>query len=538
MTSTETAFAEDLFSLLRKYNIMLPVTSLPKTGKKWLISMIGFNNLQLSKYCVESVLANSTPGLYELRLTNNGSKDGTMEYFDQMQGQFPQITVTHNAENEGFQKPNEEAFQYAVKNGFELMVMLNNDAEVPAGWLEKLAEPFSNPKCAIAGPLGGCSRLNEDMNGCDDTKLEFIEGSCAAVSVEIFQREWGRLFAPWLSFIYSEDALMSLRAQYAGYEIKKVAFRIKHRGSQTAGAHPEAKKKCAEANLRNREQMKIRFKHWNKFRRFDHQIVVRREYAVGDVLLTTPIIRALANKYRLCPIYVETGAPDIFKHNPRVKLAAPKIVIEKDAMVIDLNNSYERTPGRHVLESYAEAAGLEAYEWTKKMEIYGWNDDKPKNDRWCAVHIGPTTWPGKNWPNERWNQVIQAIRARGYKVMLFGNPPKDAQFLVEKDCRGQSGIQEFSGLLAQSSLFVGPDSFPAHLSAALEIPAVVLYGITDPKCFATYTGKYVAVTSDPKHPDTGRRNREAGKTFIPSTDAVMRTISVDDVMRAVDTILV
>lgn len=364
-----------------------------------------------------------------------------------------------------------------------------------------------------------------------------------ALSVKIFKEEWGRLFAPWLSFIYSEDVFASLRAQYAGYEIKKVGFRIKHRGSKTAGEHPEAKKKCAEANIKNREAMKVKFAHWNKVRRFDHPIIVKREFAVGDVLLTTPIIRALHNKYRLCPIYVETGAPDIFKHNPYVKLAANKIPPMADAMVISLNGVYEANPARHVLESYRIAAGLEEYEMDKLgLELFDsfgirYDNHLAKTEKWAAIHIGPTTWPGKNWPNDRWNQVIQLIRARGWKVMLFGNPPKDAAFLVEKDYRGQSGIHEFVELMRQCSLFIGLDSFPAHLASALQVPAVVLYGIMDPKCFAVHTGKYIAVTSDPKHPDTARRNREPNVTFISTTDAVMRTISVDDVMRAVDQIL-
>lgn len=548
MTPQEQAFAEDFFALLKKYGISYPSTvpfTMPgKPAPLFVIHMIGFENLQLSKYCVESILTNSKPGAYRLILTNNGSKDGTREYFDQMAEQFPQITVHHETENTGFQAPNEKSFKKAVEWGATYHTSINNDSLVPAGWLEKIQETFAaNPKAAVVGPLGGCSRVNEDMNGCDDTKAEFIEGSNMTVSVEIFQKEWGRLFAPWLSFIYCEDVQCCLTAQYAGYTIHRAPFRIQHKGSQTAGHHPDAKKKCAEANVRNREAMKKKFAHWNKVRRFDHPIIVKREYAVGDVLLTTPIIRALRKKYRLCPIYVETGAPDIFKNNPHVKLAANKVPPMADAMVIELNGSYEKTPGIHVLENYRIAAGLEPYEMEdRSLEIYG---DLGRNEfsvvcsleKWCAVHIGPTTWPGKNWPSDRWNSVIQLIRARGWKVMIFGNPPKDAQFLVDADHRGQTGIQEFAALMVQCSLFLGADSFPAHLAAAIEVPAVVLYGITDPNCFAVHTGKYIAVTSDPKHPDTGRRNREANVTFIPTTDAVMRTISVDDVMRAVDKIL-
>lgn len=549
MTPDETQFFTELFALLRKYDgklTFLPKNAVPFTmpGRatpKFLVHMIGFQNLALSKMCIESVLGHTAQGKYHFRLTNNGSTDGTKDYFDQIASQFKHVTVNHESENTFFQEPNEKAFALAKEMGCEFLVLLNNDAVCPPGWLDTLeATMDGDPKIAIAGPFGGCSRVNSDMNGCDDTKLEFCEFSCAAVRLSAITTP--KLFAPFLSQIYGEDLECCLRLQYQGWKIARSPFRILHKGSKTAGDHPQAKAACAAANARNLAEMRKRYAHWNKVRRFDHPIIVRRRFAVGDVLLTTPIIAALKRKYALCPIYVETDYPDIFAGNPNVERAMVKVPVTdvtfKDAMVIELDGSYERTPGRHVLESYAEAAGLEMREVVPKLHTYFPAGGNPAfYQKWCAVHVGPTTWAGKNWPIERWNEVIQLIRKRGYKVMVFGNPPRDATILCDEDQRGQSGIKQFAQLMSRCSLFVGLDSFPAHLAASLDIPAVVLYGVTDPKCFAVSTAKYIPVTSDKTHPDTGRRNREANVTFIETTDAVMRTISIYDVMTAVDEII-
>lgn len=521
-------------AVMKKHGYGSEAPPRPAGSPRFLISMLGFNNLVLSKNCIESVLSNSTPGAYRLRLTNNGSKDGTKEYFDQIVSQFDHVSVNHEAENTGFQEPNEKAFRFAKETGAEFIIFLNNDATVPSGWLERIAEPFSDPMVAVAGPFGGCSRVNDQMNGCDDTKLEFVEFSCAAVRISAIKTD--KIFAPFLSFIYGEDLEACLRLQYQGWKIARAAFRILHRGSQTAGAHPEAKVKCAEANARNLAEMRKRYAHWNKVRRFDHPILIRRKYAVGDVLLTTPVIRALHEKMPLCPIYVETDSPELFDKNPCVKLALKEFKeMLKDTMVIDLNGAYERTPQKHAIDCYAEAAGLDPATVGRKLEYFGAESPPMRglSGKWCAIHIGPTAWNGKNWPVDRWNAVAQALRKQGWKILLFGSPPKRADVLVDLDMRGQSGYPELAALLSQCKLFVGVDSFPAHMASAMKVPCVVLFGITEAACFAAYTGVYVPVQSDRNHPDTGRRNREANVTFINTDDSVMRTISVEQVLEAV-----
>ena len=546
MTPAETVFFEEILVVMRKHGFAPrtddakkeAVAALQAALPRTLVHMIGFENLALSRYCIESILTNTPIGAYTLVLTNNGSTDGTREYFDQIAQQFSHVTVIHETENTGFQAPNERAFAMACARGASFFCPINNDVELPPLWLEKIIEPMdADPKVAVTGPFGGCSRVNADMCGCDDTKLEYLEFSCAAVRVSAVTTP--TLFAPFLSFIYGEDLQCCLDLQYRGWKIARAAFRIKHRGSQTAGAHPAAKAKCAEANKRNLAEMRKRYAHWNRVRRFDHPIIVKRSYAAGDILLMTPILRALRKRYALCPIYVECGRPEILAGNPNVCGGPANISNATDALVIDLDGAYERHPERHVLLSYAEAAGLEASEIEWRLDIVLQDVIYLAVGHWVAIHVGPTTWPGKNWPMERWNAVAQWLRVNGYKVLLFGDGPRDASILADRDLRGQQGVQELAGLLSACKLFIGLDSFPAHVAAAVGVPCVVLYGVTDPDCFKVATAPYEAVRSSTQHRDTGARNRPeaAGKTFIPTDDGCMRTITVEMVGQAVAKLL-
>lgn len=503
---------------------------------KFVVSVLAMDRLETTRKCIDSVLANSRD--YHLILTDNGSKDGTAEYFARLAADNTSfITAVLNPDNQLFIPPHCRAFEMAKAMGAKYCVLLNDDTEVPAGWLEKLAMPLDAfPGAAISGPKGTFSELNRAMLGYSSNKFEYVEGSCLCAKIELVARQ-GPLFSPYLDGIYHDDSDLCLRMQRAGHTIHRVDFVLKHTRNYAARA-PEARERCRACNAKNQQTMLKKWAHWNTVRRFDFQIIVKRSYAVGDVLLTTPIIRALKKLWPLCPIDVETNFPDIFKGNPCVRRAAPKIGITPGAWVIDLNGAYEKTPMIPVLSSYARAAGLESSQIEPYLDLYCQPGDAPTlpEGPWAALHVGPTTWPGRTWPLDRWAQVADRLRSAGWKVMLFGEKGPE-KIACDADYRGQKGFQELAALLLQCAVFIGLDSFPSHAAAAMCTPSVVLYGVTNPDMFAVNEGAFVAVRSDPAHPDTGRRNKIPGITFLKTTDGCMRTITVDQVINAVKSII-
>jgi glycogen(starch) synthase len=101
------------------------------------IAVVAYNNLDLTRECIDSVLANTKPP-YELVLVNNGSSDGTREYFsalrDQLGGPVP-VQVLENPENKGYVLAANQAIRAARGSS---VVLLNNDATVRPDWLPAL----------------------------------------------------------------------------------------------------------------------------------------------------------------------------------------------------------------------------------------------------------------------------------------------------------------------------------------------------------------------------------------------------------------
>jgi GT2 family glycosyltransferase len=100
-----------------------------------------WNQLEYTKKCIESIQKNTNN--YNLILIDNGSTDGTAEYFKTLDA-----TVITNKENLGFVKAVNQGFK-ASKND---VVILNNDTEVPEGWLDKMKEVLTGDVGAV-GPL-------------------------------------------------------------------------------------------------------------------------------------------------------------------------------------------------------------------------------------------------------------------------------------------------------------------------------------------------------------------------------------------------
>ncbi len=67
-------------------------------------------------------------------------------------------------------------------------------------------------------------------------------------------------------------------------------------------------------------------------------------------------------------------------------------------------------------------------------------------------------------------------------------------------------------------------------------PVVALYGVTSARFIATHGSKHMAVEADQSLPNAGIRHRLTGKTFVEGGAECMESISVEDVMNAINKI--
>lgn len=95
-------------------------------------------------------------------------------------------------------------------------------------------------------------------------------------------------------------------------------------------------------------------------------------------------------------------------------------------------------------------------------------------------------WGAKQWPAERYGEVATKLAENGLKALInFGPGEEDLARAVEKSGGGEA--ETFTGSLTQlialtrrARLFIGGDTGPMHLAAALGVPVVAIFGPTDP----------------------------------------------------------
>lgn len=512
-----------------------------------LVSMIGYNRCAGTKESVEAVLASSEK--FHLVLTNQNSTDGTGEYFDEVKKRFPdRVTVFHEEQNTFFQPPNNRAYHLAVEKGYEYFLCLNDDAIIPKYGLAKMMQVLDlNPNVAIVGAKGGCEELSPSFHG-QPGKLEFVEGSCMMVRISALRKHRNTLFWEKLEGIYSEDSEISLFLQEKGYKIAKADFDLPHARSQTVNRDFATQAACKAFQERNHVLCSDRYSYWLKTRRFDYPIVLKRKMALGDVILTTPIVRAIKESNPLSDIYVETDFPEVFVNNPYVTEANNVIQEMQDEIRVNLDGSYENTPMQHVLEVYESVTrekvkGLERVEWRTEMfpgksEVQ-WAQAKKaeiSGQKLCIMHGDASHWAGKSVSVRTLEEVAGHLRRNGWKVALVGAQKQYPSVGCDKDLTCQTTILQTAALMKVADLFIGQDSAPLHIAQSVGCPSIGIFGVTSSRFLLTHGSKFVAVESSPDIESSGLRHRKTGLTFLNDGKEAIESITSGDIIRAVNQI--
>lgn len=501
---------------------------------KYSISILTYKAVGMSIECVRAILNSSTPKEdYELILTANGNEE-IAQFFELTKNNNPEanIRVVVNSTNLGFIDPNKTAFSMARG---EFFVMLNDDTLPPDGFLEKLEKPFIEfgEKAAISGPEHNRSALRSDFTGFRSGDLfEYIEFSCAMLRKSIFDKIG--LFSPYLSFAYGEDADTCLRARSLGYSLHLVkGLNVPHAG----GATSRHVKNIKEYEQRNHNAMRKKWGHYIIVRKMGYPICIRRWAAHGDVLLVTAILEQLAKENPLSPIYIETAFPNLFKGNKHVAGAANSIRRTHDMRFINLDMAYENVQETHICKAYADACGITVPVFITSLSVSeedeAWaklNLSKFTNlPKIVAIHAGPTTWAGKNWPMERWNEVVKTLKEEGIGTVLVGHCPHP-EIQADIDLGGKTTHGQLAAVIEMCGAFAGLDSFPIHVAQAVGVPVVGLFGVTLPAYILTDGSWSYPVIGNPSIPEVGIRHKTTGQVVIKSNGEAMNSISVESVL--------
>ena len=135
------------------------------------ILFLTYNRLYYTQKTLPALLGSSDTISYQIRIVDNGSTDGTVEYLQKLS--HPQIErIIYNNKNEGLVKPTKKFWK---ESNAEFIGKIDNDILVPKGCIEKLVD--AHQKIPELGVVGYCHFREDDFdNNKVKQKVETING--------------------------------------------------------------------------------------------------------------------------------------------------------------------------------------------------------------------------------------------------------------------------------------------------------------------------------------------------------------------------
>ncbi|MDC9615758.1 putative lipopolysaccharide heptosyltransferase III [Xenorhabdus khoisanae] len=108
------------------------------------------------------------------------------------------------------------------------------------------------------------------------------------------------------------------------------------------------------------------------------------------------------------------------------------------------------------------------------------------NDKYIVIHPA-SRWFFKCWNDEKVSETINALQADGHAIVVTSGMEAREKEMVEKilstcnqgrivSLAGQVTLPQLGALIAHAKLFIGVDSVPMHMAAALKTPCIALFG--------------------------------------------------------------
>jgi heptosyltransferase-3 len=118
--------------------------------------------------------------------------------------------------------------------------------------------------------------------------------------------------------------------------------------------------------------------------------------------------------------------------------------------------------------------------------------ERPAGD-YAVIHAAPM-FRYKQWTIDGWRALAAALAARGLTVIATGGPAAAERRYLDEVWTGTAVSRrdgaltwpQLAGLLAQARVYVGPDTSVTHLAAATGCPTIALYGPTDPRLWGPW----------------------------------------------------
>src|SRR5579885_2107409 len=269
------------------------------------------------------------------------------------------------------------------------------------------------------------------------------------------------------------------------------------------------------------------------------RLLVPQTSFLGDVVLTTPLLRAL--RARLRPAHLTVLV------RPEAAAVIPHRVGFRDGPGAALYHvRVPRDPRRHAVErNLALLAPFGGAPGAPRLSLAV----DPEAARQVAALLpsggGPLVGiaPGSVWATKRWTvdgfaRVAAALAADGARCVILGGAEDRARAEAIRARSGGravvlAGRTDVAGLVAlvdRLALLIGNDSAPMHVASARGVPVVAVFGATTPALgYGPWGGRAVVVEADLACRPCGRHG---GRVCPRGTEDCLRLVRPDAVVAA------
>ncbi|MBZ5597563.1 MAG: glycosyltransferase family 9 protein [Acidobacteriia bacterium] len=128
-------------------------------------------------------------------------------------------------------------------------------------------------------------------------------------------------------------------------------------------------------------------------------------------------------------------------------------------------------------------------------------------------------WGAKQWPPERYGEVARHLAEDGLRSLVNFGPGEEGLVQAVEAASGGTAkgtvlsLTELTALTRRARLFIGGDTGPMHLAAALGIPVVSIFGPTDPARNGPF-GTRSIVLRNPESPTTHTRRAQPDEGLL------------------------
>jgi heptosyltransferase-2 len=265
-------------------------------------------------------------------------------------------------------------------------------------------------------------------------------------------------------------------------------------------------------------------------------VLIIRFSSLGDVVLTTGVIRELATQFPELVVDVVTSQKfaEVFRSSPHIQkcfevdttqsavkmaLTRSKLIQSKYDFIIDLQNSLRsklftfglsskitRVP-KFRMEKLAMVRKKERLQLPPIHDRYRSTVQQffPVNNDNNGLELFVTNSPTKLIPNrigiapgakhftkrlplEKWKDVIEGLLVKGFEITLLGGI-EDSELCIQlksihpdkiNNCGGATSLRQTVEAIQQCQVIISNDSSVAHIASACKLPIVSIFGSTTP----------------------------------------------------------